>query len=64
MPKTRFRPEEMGGINRLVLHLHEPGWASDKEWNRGALAWMEQEGWQERRGMYPAWLKPVAPRGD
>lgn len=23
--------------------------------------WMEQEGWQERRGTYPAWLKPAAP---
>jgi hypothetical protein len=26
--------------------------------------WMEQEGWQERRGTYPAWLKHVAPRGE
>ena len=45
MPKTRFNPDDMAGINRLVLHLHEPGWASDKEWNRGAIAWMQQEGW-------------------
>lgn len=22
--------------------------------------WMEQEGWQERGGLYPAWLKPAA----
>jgi hypothetical protein len=22
--------------------------------------WMEQEGWQERQGLYPAWLKPAA----
>lgn len=45
MPKTRFQPEEMAGIQRLVLHLHEPGWASSGEWNRGAIAWMKQEGW-------------------
>jgi hypothetical protein len=45
MPKTRFQPEEMAGIHRLVLHLHEPGWASSNEWNRGAIAWMKQEGW-------------------
>jgi hypothetical protein len=45
MPKTRFSPDAMAGINRLVLHLHEPGWASDDGWNRGALAWMQQEGW-------------------
>lgn len=26
--------------------------------------WMAEEGWQERRGMHPAWLKPAGPRGD
>jgi uncharacterized membrane protein len=45
MPSQRFKPDAMAGINRLVLHLHEPGWASDDGWNRGALAWMQQEGW-------------------
>lgn len=45
MPQTRFEPEVMAGINRLVLHLHQPGWASSEEWNRGAIRWMQQEGW-------------------
>lgn len=48
MPQSLFKPELMAGLDRLVLHLHEPGWASSDAWNRGAMAWMQREGWSCR----------------
>lgn len=45
MPRSRFRPEEVQGIDRLVLHLRQPGWASSQAWNRQARAWMHRQGW-------------------
>lgn len=45
MPKSRFQPEVMEGIDRLVLHLRQPGWGSSEDWNQGAMAWMEAHGW-------------------